>query len=83
MTRTTRGSSASPAKGAAPAKARLVATPGATLPSPRKVGRPPKAESGAATGEDGSGKGAGGGEVVVGEVHGSEVVDCGAEEGVL
>ena len=48
MTRTTRGSSASPAKGAAPAKARVVATPGATLPSPRKVGRPPKAESGAA-----------------------------------
>ena len=45
MARTTRGSSASPAKGASPTKARLVATPGATVASPRKVGRPPKAES--------------------------------------
>ena len=42
MARTTRGSSASPAKAPATAKARVVATPGANVASPRKVGRPPK-----------------------------------------
>ena len=48
MARTTRGSSASPAKGSTPTKARVVATPGATVASPRKVGRPSKAESNSA-----------------------------------